>query len=170
MGGMYTAEESDAAQLSDKAAKVDFLNKAINVTCIALGEKVDVSASKIVAGLEAEKTNAWLQKLHQAATTCVGAKSDDAVERVKNGESVTGKKEKEKKEKTEKKEKKEEGGEEKKEEKAEKEEKKDKEEKKEKKEKTEKPEEEKKEEKKEAEGDKEKEKKDKKEKKEKEEK
>merc|ERR1712176_207792 len=99
------------------------LNKAINVTCIALGEKVDVSASKIVAGLEAEKTNAWLQKLHQAATTCVGAKSDDAVERVKNGESVTGKKEKEKKEKKEekpeKKAKKEdkEGGEEKKEEK-----------------------------------------------------
>lgn len=167
--GLFSAEESDAAQLSDKAAKVEFLNKAINVTCIALGEKVDVSASKIVAGLEAEKTNAWLQKLHQAATTCVGAKSDDAVERVKNGESVTGKKDKEKKEKTEKKEKKEEGGEEKKEEKEEKKEKKEKkekEEKKEKKEKTEKPEEEKKE----GEGDKEKEKKDKKEKKEKEEK
>merc|ERR1712060_853222 len=100
--GLYSAEESDAAQLSDKAAKVEFLNKAINVTCIALNEKIDVSASKIVAGLEAEKTNAWLQKLHEAATTKVGAASDDAVERVKNGESVMGKKDKEKKEKTDK--------------------------------------------------------------------
>merc|ERR1712066_182623 len=102
--GLYTTEESDAASLSDKQAKVDFLNKAISVVSFALGEKVDVSANKIVAGLEAEKTNAWLQKMHLAATTCVGAKSDDAVERVKNGESVTGKKEK--KEKSEKKEKK----------------------------------------------------------------
>merc|ERR1712060_1024290 len=55
--GLFTPEESDAAQLTDKAAKVEFLNKAINVTCIALNEKIDVSASKIVAGLEAEKTN-----------------------------------------------------------------------------------------------------------------
>merc|ERR1712060_280211 len=100
--GLFTPEESDAAQLTDKAAKVEFLNKAINVTSLALNEKIDVSASKIVAGLEAEKTNAWLQKLHQAATTCAGAKSDDAVERVKNGESVMGKKDKEKKEKTDK--------------------------------------------------------------------
>merc|ERR1712039_968797 len=92
-------------QLTDKQAKVDFLNKAINVTCIALNDKIDVSASKIVAGLEAEKTNAWLQKLHAAATTAL-AKSDEAVERVKNGETMTGAK-KEKKEKPEKKEKKE---------------------------------------------------------------
>merc|ERR1712151_1233520 len=128
----------------------EFLNKAISCVSFALGDKIDVSASKIVAGLEAEKTNAWLQKLHEAATTKAGAASDDAVERVKNGESVTGKKDKDKKEKTEKKEKKEEGGEEKKEEKKEKKEKV--EEKDEKKE-TEKPEEEKKE----VEGDKEKE-------------
>merc|ERR1712113_1186499 len=104
--GLYSTEESDAAQLSDKTAKVDFLNKAINVTYIALGEKsTDVQASKIVAGLEAEKTNAWLQKLHEAATTALD-KSDEAVERVKNGETMTGSK-KEKKDKPEKKEKKE---------------------------------------------------------------
>merc|ERR1712038_2139477 len=119
--GLFSPEESDAAQLTDKAAKVEFLNKAINVTSLALNEKIDVSASKIVAGLEAEKTNDWLQKLHTAATTCVGEKSDQAVERVKNGESLNDKKDKKKAEKKDKKEDKEkkEDGEEKKEDKKE---------------------------------------------------
>merc|ERR1712039_542078 len=96
--GLFTPEESDAAQLSDKQAKVDFLNKAISCVSFALGEKVDVSANKIVAGLEADKTNLFLQKLHQAATTCVGDKSAEAVARVQAGESVAAPK-KEKKEK-----------------------------------------------------------------------
>merc|ERR1712039_347771 len=97
--GLYSTEEADAASLSDKQAKVDFLNKAISVVSFALGEKLDVSANKIVAGLEAEKTNAWLQKMHQAATTCVGPKSDEAVQRILNGENVAApKKEKKKKE------------------------------------------------------------------------
>merc|ERR1711879_694015 len=48
--GLYSTEESDAASLSDKQAKVDFLNKAISVVSFALGEKLDVSANKIVAG------------------------------------------------------------------------------------------------------------------------
>merc|ERR1712039_347793 len=61
--GLFTTEESDATQLGDKASKVEFLNKAISVTSFALGEKIKVSANKIVAGLEADKTNAWLQKL-----------------------------------------------------------------------------------------------------------
>merc|ERR1712176_85498 len=83
--GLYSTEESDAAALSDKQAKVDFLNKAISVVSFAIGEKLDVSANKIVAGLDADKTNAFLQKLHQAATTCVGPKSEEAVQRVLNG-------------------------------------------------------------------------------------
>lgn len=95
--GLYTPEECDAAQLSDKGAKVDFLNKAINATCFALGEQIQVSANKIVAGLEADKTNLWLQKLHQSATTCVGAKSDEAVQRVLAGESMGAKEKKKKK-------------------------------------------------------------------------
>merc|ERR1712151_354818 len=96
--GLFTPEEADAANLADKQAKVDFLNKSISVVAFALGEKIDVSANKIVAGLEAEKTNAWLQKMHQAATTCVGPKSDEAVQRILNGENVAAPK-KEKKEK-----------------------------------------------------------------------
>eukprot|EP00933_Yihiella_yeosuensis_P080683 TRINITY_DN94147_c0_g1_i1.p1 TRINITY_DN94147_c0_g1~~TRINITY_DN94147_c0_g1_i1.p1 ORF type:complete len:571 (+),score=255.95 TRINITY_DN94147_c0_g1_i1:87-1799(+) len=97
--GLYTTEECDAAQLTEKQAKLDFLNKAISVTSFALGEKIDVSANKIVAGYEAEKTNVWLQKLHQAATTCVGEKSEQAVQRVLSGETAApAKKEKKKKE------------------------------------------------------------------------
>merc|ERR1712151_228391 len=97
--GLFTPEESDAASLADKQAKVDFLNKAISVVSFALGEKIDVSANKIVAGLEADKTNAFLQKLHQAATVCVGAKSDEAVSRILAGDSAAApKKEKKKKE------------------------------------------------------------------------
>merc|ERR1712048_934339 len=97
--GLFTPEEADAANLADKQAKVDFLNKSISVVSFALGEKIDVSANKIVAGLEAEKTNAWLQKMHQAATTCVGPKSDEAVQRILSGENVAApKKEKKKKE------------------------------------------------------------------------
>jgi len=96
--GLYNESESDAANLSDKQAKVDFLNKSISCVAFALAEKIDVSANKIVAGLEADKTNLWLQKLHQAATTCVGAKSDEAVQRVMSGESIAApKKEKKKK-------------------------------------------------------------------------
>lgn len=89
MQGLYTPEETDAAQLSDKTAKVEFLNKALSVVSFALGEKVDVSANKIVAGLEADKTNLFLQKLYQAASTCAGPKSDDAVQRVLSGETVS---------------------------------------------------------------------------------
>merc|ERR1712113_1360480 len=94
----------------------------INCTSTALNEKIDVSASKIVAGLEAEKTNDWLQKLCTAATTCAGPTSDSAVERVKAGEGLMDKKDKkkpDKKDKKDDKDKKEEGGEEKREEKKE---------------------------------------------------
>merc|ERR1712187_867572 len=85
--GLFTPEESDAQSLSDKSAKVEFLNKAISCVCFALEEKIDVSANKIVAGLEADKTNVWLQKLHTAATTAAD-KSPEAVKRVLAGESV----------------------------------------------------------------------------------
>eukprot|EP00927_Polykrikos_kofoidii_P061133 TRINITY_DN56005_c0_g1_i1.p1 TRINITY_DN56005_c0_g1~~TRINITY_DN56005_c0_g1_i1.p1 ORF type:complete len:600 (-),score=187.08 TRINITY_DN56005_c0_g1_i1:356-2077(-) len=99
--GLYNAQESDAANLGDKQAKLDFLVKAISCVSFAVGEKIDVSANKIVAGLDAEKTNFWLQKLHQAATTCVGEKSDEAVQRVLNGDTVAAPRKKEKKEKKE---------------------------------------------------------------------
>ena len=43
--GLYNTEESDAEQLKEKGAKLDFLNKAISATCFALGETIDVSVT-----------------------------------------------------------------------------------------------------------------------------
>jgi len=99
--GLYNEAELDAGNISDKQAKLDFLNKMVPCVAFALGEKLDVSANKIVAGLEPEKTNAFLVKLFEAATTKLDA-SPDAVMRVVNGETVVdggGKEKKEKKEK-----------------------------------------------------------------------
>lgn len=99
--GLYTDDELDAGKISEggKQAKLDFLNKMVSCVCFALGEKLDVSANKIVAGLEPEKTNAFLVKLYEAATTKLDT-SPDAVMRVMQGESaVAEKKPKEKKDK-----------------------------------------------------------------------
>jgi len=101
--GLYTEDELDAAKISEggKQAKLDFLNKMVSCVSFALGEKLEVSANKIVAGLEPEKTNAFLVKLYDAATTKLDA-SPDAVMRVMQGETaVAEKKPKEKKPKEE---------------------------------------------------------------------
>jgi len=99
--GLYTEAECDAAGLADKQAKVDFLNKIVSVVSFALDEPINVAANKIVAGLDADKTNGFLVKLHQAATTTVGPKAETAVQRVLAGETVSVAKKKEKKEKKE---------------------------------------------------------------------
>merc|ERR1712118_48801 len=99
--GLYTEAECDAAGLADKQAKVDFLNKIVSVVSFALDEPINVAANKIVAGLDADKTNGFLVKLHQAATTTVGPKAETAVQRVLAVETVSVVKKKEKKEKKE---------------------------------------------------------------------
>jgi TRAF3-interacting protein 1 len=91
--GLYNESELDPGNIQDKQAKLDFLNKMISCVSFALGEKLDVSANKIVAGLEPEKTNAFLVKIYDAATTKLDS-SPDAVKRVTNGETVAAKKEK----------------------------------------------------------------------------
>lgn len=47
------------------------MNKLIALVEAVLQEKIDVKANKIVAGLEPEKTNVFLQGLFRAATSGV---------------------------------------------------------------------------------------------------
>merc|ERR1711966_244167 len=101
--GLYNSSEQDAESIGDKQAKLDFLNKMISCVSFALAERLDVSASKIVCGLEPEKTNGFLVKLHEAATSKLDA-SPDAVQRVLQGDSaVVEKKKKKNKQRTKKK-------------------------------------------------------------------
>lgn len=66
--GLFQGSDLDAKSITDKEAKINFLVKLIQLTESVIGEQIDVKPSKIVAGQEAEKTNAFLQAMFQAAT------------------------------------------------------------------------------------------------------
>ena len=59
--GLYQGQELDAKAITDKDGKINFLVKLIQLTELVTGQEIDVKPSKIVAGQEAEKTNAFLQ-------------------------------------------------------------------------------------------------------------
>ncbi|KAK1946402.1 TRAF3-interacting protein 1 [Phytophthora citrophthora] len=65
--GLYNDFELGSANLKDKPQKTAFLDKMIVCVGQSIGKDVDVRSSKIVAGLEAENTNLFLQALAQAA-------------------------------------------------------------------------------------------------------
>lgn len=69
--GLYAGDELNAKAIDGKEAKINFLDKIIACTSIAVGKEIDVSSSKIVAGKEAEKTCAWLVELATACTSSV---------------------------------------------------------------------------------------------------
>uniref|UniRef100_A0A0G4H2K2 TRAF3-interacting protein 1 n=1 Tax=Chromera velia CCMP2878 TaxID=1169474 RepID=A0A0G4H2K2_9ALVE len=91
--GLFTEEEMDCGNLKDKGTKVAYLEKIVDCVGLELGETVEVSTSKIVAGLEPENTNAFLVQLHKAATT---SKDGGAatVQRIHAGEKMPRKKKK----------------------------------------------------------------------------
>ncbi len=69
--GLYDDTELDTKANHDKDVKINILAKMITLTEMVVGEKIDVKPSKIVAGLEPERTNYFLQRLFQAATAGV---------------------------------------------------------------------------------------------------
>mmetsp|Transcript_4923 Transcript_4923/g.12064 ORF Transcript_4923/g.12064 Transcript_4923/m.12064 type:complete len:515 (-) Transcript_4923:352-1896(-) len=81
--GIYSGDELVAQSIQDKDAKVTYLSKMIDVVGLVLGEHVPAKPLKIVAGLEPENTNVFLQMLAQACRLENGA---DAVQRVLAGE------------------------------------------------------------------------------------
>lgn len=66
--GLFSGEELDS-KITEKEAKINFLVKLIQLTELVVGEEIDVKPTKIVAGLEPEKTNNFLQSMFRAATS-----------------------------------------------------------------------------------------------------
>lgn len=68
--GLYTEEhEVNSGKIKDKDSKIAYLTKAVKCVEYALGVTINIRVAKVVAGLEAENTNAFLQSLFQAATS-----------------------------------------------------------------------------------------------------
>ncbi|XP_024532183.1 TRAF3-interacting protein 1-like [Selaginella moellendorffii] len=67
--GLFAADELAPLELKDKDAKLRYLTKIINCVGLTLNANVPVRPAKILAGLEPEQTNVFLQMLAQAATT-----------------------------------------------------------------------------------------------------
>lgn len=64
---LYTTEEATADFSKNRDGKISFLAKAIAAIEEALGEKLDIKASKVIAGLETDKTNIFLTKFVETA-------------------------------------------------------------------------------------------------------
>lgn len=84
--GLFQGVELDAKALQqDKEGKISYLTKIINVVGFALNENVPAKPAKIVAGLEPENTNVFLQMLGRAAMQGPAA---DAVQAVLGGQGL----------------------------------------------------------------------------------
>ena len=64
--GLFDATETDSGKVKDKESKTAWLAKIVACVGLALNEKVTARPLKIVAGLEPEHTNAFLQQLARA--------------------------------------------------------------------------------------------------------
>ena len=58
--GLFDEAEFDTKANHEKDAKITILTKMITITEMIIGEKLDVKPSKIVAGLEPDRTNYFL--------------------------------------------------------------------------------------------------------------
>ncbi|XP_015786749.1 TRAF3-interacting protein 1-like [Tetranychus urticae] len=67
MKEVFDSDDLNPSIQKDKDGKIDFLQKVIDNVGSTLKKPVDVKAAKIVAGLEPDKTNQFLQSLAKAA-------------------------------------------------------------------------------------------------------
>ncbi|XP_053670471.1 TRAF3-interacting protein 1 [Anopheles nili] len=63
LDGLYTTDELNSDNIKDRDSKMAFLQKLIDVVKITTGRELKVRPSKVVAGLEPERTNELLQAL-----------------------------------------------------------------------------------------------------------
>lgn len=66
---LYTPDELNSANVTDKEAKIAFLQKIMDHVSQRSGQQVRARPAKIVAGLDPEDTNAFLQLLAGVAAT-----------------------------------------------------------------------------------------------------
>lgn len=66
--GLFQGGELDAGSIKDKESKIGYLQKMLDYTNAACGQNIPVKLGKVVAGLEPENTNAFLQKVAECAT------------------------------------------------------------------------------------------------------
>ena len=67
--GLYDENEQNSSKIKDKESKLAYLAKIASVVELTLGTTLDMRPAKVVAGMEPEKTNGFLQALAQAATS-----------------------------------------------------------------------------------------------------
>jgi len=67
--GLYQEDELNSAKIKDKDSKIAYLSKIIKCVELSLGISIPIRVGKVVAGLEAENTNQFLQYLAQAAVS-----------------------------------------------------------------------------------------------------
>ncbi|OCT63719.1 TRAF3-interacting protein 1 [Xenopus laevis] len=82
--GLYKDSELKSDNVKEKDAKINFLQKAIDVITIVTGEPLTVKPARIVAGHEPEKTNELLQAIGKCCLEKLS--SEEAVRRVLAGE------------------------------------------------------------------------------------
>lgn len=66
--GLYNADELNAGAIKDKDSKLGYLDKIHKYVSAAKGGEVPLKLGKVVAGMEPEKTNEFLQAMAEAAT------------------------------------------------------------------------------------------------------
>ncbi|KRX97953.1 TRAF3-interacting protein 1 [Trichinella pseudospiralis] len=68
LSDLFTDDELESAGPVSKEFKIQFLNKLISAVEKSVGRKIQAKPSKIVAGLESDRTNELLQAFAEAAT------------------------------------------------------------------------------------------------------
>ncbi|XP_061782285.1 TRAF3-interacting protein 1-like [Nerophis lumbriciformis] len=86
MKGLYKENELRSECVKDKDMKMAFLQKAIDVVSLVMGEPLAVKPAHIVAGHEPERTNELLQAIAKCCINKISSK--DAVKRVLAGERL----------------------------------------------------------------------------------
>jgi len=77
---LYKPEEFSRDFYDTREKKIDFFRKIIALTSLMLNQEIEARPTKIIAGVEPEKTNLFLQAMYKAATS--GKSSDAYVKKV----------------------------------------------------------------------------------------